>query len=488
MKTKDFNSIITSVKLAENLEKQFGVTVNVGDYDREQLEDIRNKLRTRIFQQEGSAKFNDLLTNETYQKNKAMLELLNTRIKEMLGEQMKQLRDKMDQLTEAKKTKGDGNLANNAKPYDKVTQGDVIAGRLGKDEKGGKKAGKAGKPFQEAAKKMCAKCKKPANMCKCAVEEGYELEEGFDDMEKAKDERHAAEKRAKGTGNFDKKTLTTGELNTRKAPKAEPAPKDTKVKKEKVGVEEGKKHPKDCDCKECMGVYERDEGKHNNGTTAGFKAVAKKAAKEYGSKTAGERVAGAVRNKMKKAGQLEESQFKHNVRFVNESIEFLLQEDEEAKAKTITAAGDIVNDFTGWMQRIGQYQTKAIIELADSIRSEFGAAESEAFKQKVSPALSTSLDTLTQQREALSNAVAELAGEAVPDTPMGMEPNTGMDAGLDQSAPDEMNSQPVGDEFAASDAAAGGDETAGRGLRESAQQRRARRLAEQHSILSKLAR
>jgi hypothetical protein len=38
---------------------------------------------------------------------------------------------------EAKK-KGDGNLANNAKPYDKVTKGDVIAGRLGKDEKGGK--------------------------------------------------------------------------------------------------------------------------------------------------------------------------------------------------------------------------------------------------------------------------------------------------------------------------------------------------------------
>jgi hypothetical protein len=33
----------------------------------------------------------------------------------------------------------DGNLANNAKPYDKVTQGDVVAGRLGKDEQGGKK-------------------------------------------------------------------------------------------------------------------------------------------------------------------------------------------------------------------------------------------------------------------------------------------------------------------------------------------------------------
>ena len=34
--------------------------------------------------------------------------------------------------------KGDGNLANNYPPYDKVTRGDVIAGALGKDQKGGK--------------------------------------------------------------------------------------------------------------------------------------------------------------------------------------------------------------------------------------------------------------------------------------------------------------------------------------------------------------
>jgi hypothetical protein len=37
-----------------------------------------------------------------------------------------------------KRSGNDGNLANNAKPYDKVTQGDVVAGRLGKDEMGGK--------------------------------------------------------------------------------------------------------------------------------------------------------------------------------------------------------------------------------------------------------------------------------------------------------------------------------------------------------------
>ena len=54
-------------------------------------------------------------------------------------------------------------------------------------------------------------------------------------------------------------------------------------------------------------VVEKDEGKHNNGTTTGFKAVEKIAEKEYGSKEAGEKVAGAVRNKMKATGKIEEA-------------------------------------------------------------------------------------------------------------------------------------------------------------------------------------
>jgi hypothetical protein len=181
--------------------------------------------------------------------------------------------------------------------------------------------------------------------------------------------------------------------------------------------------------------------------------------------------------------------FNHNVRFVNESLGYLLSEDEEGKAKAITSAGDMVNDFTSWMQRVGQYQTKTMIELADAIKADFGAAEAEAFKQAVGPALSATLETLTQQREAVSGAVAVLAGEATPDAAMGMEP--GMDAamppepGMDAAAPDEMNPMPAGgDEFGASDAAAGGAEVAGRGMRES---KFARKLAESHSILAKLA-
>lgn len=43
---------------------------------------------------------------------------------------------------EEQKKPNDGNLANNYPPYNKVTRGDVIAGRLGKDEMGGKKKDK----------------------------------------------------------------------------------------------------------------------------------------------------------------------------------------------------------------------------------------------------------------------------------------------------------------------------------------------------------
>jgi len=613
MKTNIFYSKITSSKLQENLEKQFGSRVNLEKYGREQLEDFRNKLRTRIFQQEGSAGVNDLLTNETYQKDKAMLELLNTRIKEMLGEQMKQLRDKMDALNEAKKgvrdikhakkAKGskpdfldldkDGNKAEPMKSAAKSAKVKEGAKKANKDYDGdgkiespkdevwgsrAKAAAKSGKPFKEGFPTVdydkvlnaiaalygddmwdndamqdlandleqagptdreldfiIARGKLPKRLAGMQFSAGDDVQfkEGFPTVDDAK-------KNAQGTAGMktgDSKKSSTGGTITKtatglkhtagknyggqdapKTPDSDAKSKKVKeemkvgdkkksstggtIEKTKTGVkhtagknygaqkqpfdknskdlDEGSMHPKDCDCKECMGMYERDEGKHNNKTT-GFKALAKKA----GGGEKGAKIAGAQRQKMKKAGQLEESQFKHNVRFVNESLHFLLSEDEEGKAKAITAAGDIVNDYTSWMQRVGQYQTKSMIELADAIRADFGAAEAEAFKNAVGPALSATLEVLTQQRETVSNAVAALAGEAVPETPMGQEP--GMEPGLDAAGPDEMNPDMGGDEFGASDAAAGGAETAGREMRESREARRARKLAESHSIISKLA-
>ena len=493
MKTTDFKSTISSAKLIENLEKQFNTRVNLNKYDREQLEDMRNKLRTRIFQQEGAAKFNDLLTNETYQKDKAMLELLNTRIKEMLGEQMQKLRDRMDQLSEGKKSAKPDFLdldkdGNKKEPMKKAAKDAKVKEAVKKDKK--ELEGNAfGKAVRDAKKDGV----QPGEKIKVGGKE-YDVKENFDGDRNADQDTPSK---------FNKKKTSTGTVHTKKSKEfdkdsSDDGKKDTSHLQGMLGnapknatkgrvhkMKEGMKHPKDCDCKECMGTFEgKDEGKPGKN----FAKIAKSAGKRYGSKAASERVAGAVRAKLAKQGKLEESQYKHNVRFVNESLAFLLMEDEEAKAKTITAAGDIVNDYTSWMQRVGQYQTKAIIELADSIRADFGQAEAEAFKQTVAPALSATLETLTQQREAISNAVAALAGGAAPAEPMGTDPmDTGMEPGVDMSAPDDMNPEPAGDEFGASDAAVGGDVTAGREMRESREVRRARKLQEAHSIIARLA-
>jgi len=514
MKTTDFYQPLSSTKLNENIAKQFGGRVNLNKYNRETLEDMRNKLRTRIFQQESQAGVNDLLTNETYQKDQAMLQLLNTRIKEMLGEDIKKLRDKIDQLSEAKKgvkapkytakAKGakpdfldldkDGNKTEpmkSAAKSAKVKEG-AKPDFLDLDKDGNKKEpmkkaakdAKSGKPFQEAMKKKCCCATKGEDSCPV-----HGMKEGSDWKELGKDWSPSAPQPKGHKGQTQGKRYGGGGQKDKPEHDTE-----KKVKESKSCANGHTKMTKGCD--ECMGMWESTGDYSAKKAAAGkdigkpgknFSKIAKDAGQRYGSKAAGERVAGAVLAKMRAKESVEN--FRHNVKFVNESLSYLLQEDEEGKAKTITAASDIVNDYTSWMQRVGQYQTKAIIELADAIKADFGQAEAETFKQSVAPALSATLETLTQQREAISSAVAVLAGEAAPEEPMGMEPDMGADAnaGLDMPPPDDMNTPPqAGDEFGAADAAAG-DGTTGREMRESREQRRARKLAEEHSIISRLA-
>jgi hypothetical protein len=475
MKTHDFTAKISSSKLKENINKMFGLNVNLEKYGREQLEDMRNKLRTRMFQQEGAAGINDLLTNETYQKDKAMLALLNTRIKEMLGEDIKKLRDKMTELSEAKKgvkapkfkihAKGTA-----AKDYDgdgkkESPKAEVMGSRK-------KAAAKAGNPFEESAKPDFLDMDKDGNKkepMKKAVKD-KKVSEKFDPLKHVKNPTPGEKKAAKDvkrSSYADRAAmLKSAEADGRLKNEGFPTVADAKARAEKEKTT-GKFDKKETS----TGTqYTR---KSNTFTDGGDDTDVKKAKKKA---KANESV----------------SNFKHNVRFVNESLNYLLAEDEEGKAKAITAAGDMVNDYTSWMQRVGQYQTKSMIELADAIRADFGAAEAEAFKQAVGPALSATLEVLTQQRESISNAVAVLAGEAAPADPMGAEPgmDQGMDMppepGMDTASPDEMNPPAMGDEFGASDAAAGAG-TPGRGMRESKQERVARKLAESHSIISKLA-
>lgn len=528
MKTTDFSAKLTSTKLKENMNKMFGVNVNFEKYSREQLEDMRNKIRTRVFQLENSSGMTDLLTNETYQKDKAMLALLNTRIKEMLGEDIAKLRDKLAQLDEAKK----GVKAPKYKIHAKGTAAKDYDGdgkvETPKDEVWGsraKAAAKAGKPFGEemevdegskhasrnrgasrpGSKEEADKGVERKREMKAKYQQSKEKDKPVGENRVVKGTRYGGSKQKDDDSSSSNDTPAKGSSEKSAADRAKDkamdkaqsqAGKDWEARGYKRTIVKGKSQSgsKDDDLdeakkkpsagmtkKEKSAVVKKAKAGGDIGKPGkGFKDV-EAAAKKGGAKDPKAVAAAAMWKKQAKEN------FARNVKIVNESLSYLLYENEEEKAKAITAAGDMVNDYTSWMQRVGQFQTKSMIELADSIRQDFGAAESEAFKQAVGPALQATLEVLMAQREAISNAVASLAGEALPPgEQMGAEPAADMapeEPGMEPSEPDMMN-EPTGDEFAASDAAAGAG-TTGREMRES---RIARKLAEGHSIIAKLAR
>jgi len=159
-----------------------------------------------------------------------------------------------------------------------------------------------------------------------------------------------------------------------------------------------------------------------------------------------------------------------------------IKEGAEENAQLVMAAKDMVDKVTGWMEDTASMQTESMLELADAVRDEMGAEQSEQFVNTVKPSLESLYTSLEATREALTGGVAVLTGEQAPDTigadaeEPAMEPSTDDDADTDM--PD------VADDFAASEPASGGEEPADRGKRESFI-RLSRRLAETLSTRSK---
>ena len=448
MQTSEFNKTITAAQLNESMFKKFGTRINFNKYTREQLEDYRNLLRTKISQVEASSNFNDLLTNETYQKDKYVMTVINTKIKEMLGE---------SKLAERKLTRAE------KKKKEEI----VKAIKRDNPEK------RSGKGKSSAYAIATAQAKKTAEGTDMKTVESKKAKPDFLDMDKDGNKKEPMKKAV-----ADKKVKEAEEKRApaKKSERTATLPSGAKVKATKVQGWQSQRADK--------------EAKKDSG----LGEASKKAKKDYDGdgkvETNKDEVWGSRAKAAAKAGKpFKESKviFRRHVAIVNESLRALLREDEEGKAKAITAASDMVNDFTTWMQRVGQYQTKSMIELADAIRAEFGPQESEAFKQAVAPALASTIETLTSQREAISHAVAVLAGEATDMEPMGQDTGMEPDIGGEEIPPAGDDGMNMDDEFGASDAAAGGAETAGREIRESRELARQRRLQEQHSLMRTLS-
>ena len=79
---REFTKPITAKSLNETLAKKYGKKINLEGFTLQQLQDARNKLRTKLSQIEMNESFSSVLENDDYQKSKLMLDVLNAEISE----------------------------------------------------------------------------------------------------------------------------------------------------------------------------------------------------------------------------------------------------------------------------------------------------------------------------------------------------------------------------------------------------------------------
>ena len=379
------NKPLTSAALNETMAKKFGTKIDVDSFTLEQLQDARNKIRTKQFDIETNESFSGLSQNRTYSKNKLFLDVLNAAISER------------------------ADVAEAAKPD-----------FLDMDKDGNKK---------EPMKKAIADKKKKK------VGEGIKLvnPKSGKKIDITKPEGDAEYKKAKAAGDFDDEEVKEGD---------------------------GIYH--DCAKKFEHKVYGECTvlpGEHTlleDGTVTHYDATFVKEGETY-----------IVRNVSVKdmhnvisEGHTHASKSKRK----KAKMESIIREGEEDKAELVMAAKDMVDRLTGWMEDTAEMQTESMLELADAIRDEMGAQQSESFTNAVKPALEQLYAAMESTRVALTGGVGMLTGEGVaPAADMGAE------LPAEEPVPGAEGMEPTvdTDEFAAAAPAAGGEEEAGRERRES---------------------
>ena len=82
MQIRELSKPITSKQLNESLAKKFGYKINLEQFSDVQLEDARNKLRTKLSQLEVNESYDSLHGSQDYQKTRLFLDTVNQEIME----------------------------------------------------------------------------------------------------------------------------------------------------------------------------------------------------------------------------------------------------------------------------------------------------------------------------------------------------------------------------------------------------------------------
>lgn len=415
MKTTDFLKEVTVEDLNKKLYKEHNTTVDLAKYSKEQLEAYSKRIDAKLTQFETSSKFNDSLTNESYQKMQIIKQLVETAINQFIDNPLEAVdeEDLGDDVLEVEATDKD------------------VASDFAEDEKEEPKDDEEESPKQVSSMAIAA------------------LKQMLDDPSKLGLARRAL---MKITDHDKLNTITPQELDAIRGPlekffvpildKGMQGVTRTKPVLKTLGggesVEEGayegyEKMPLKADVMKCIkdGMSEAQVcEKYKKCNPKEMKLMASSCMKEYKSK--------------------------------NESI---IREGEEDKAALVMAAKDMVDRFTAFLEDVAEMSAEGMLELQDQIREELGQEQAEQFATTVGPALEGTIENLKQSREALNSGVGIITGEGAPTDTIGADEPA---PEVDPEAPaEEPMDAPADDEFGASDPAMGGDEPMGREKRES---------------------
>ena len=264
MQIRDINKPVNSKTLNETMAKKYGTKLNVDTFTLEQLQDARNKLRTKLSDIETNESFSGLSQNKTYSKNKLFLDVLNAAISER----------------------------------SEIDEGDIPAGL---------------KAYQD-------------------------------------------KKKGKSSDKEDKKAKT---------------PKDGKMPMDDNGTPDDKSDDKPAFLKK------KNEAVVKEGAV---KAVCKECGDTFGKPTTD------CKNDCNDPTQdcwVKESDYMKESKHIDEGKDIInnyftkLIEGEEDKAELVMASKDMVDRLTGWMEDTAEMQSESMLELADAIRDEMGAAQSQ---------------------------------------------------------------------------------------------------------------
>ena len=107
----------------------------------------------------------------------------------------------------------------------------------------------------------------------------------------------------------------------------------------------------------------------------------------------------------------------------------VVENEEVEKSQVVLAAQDLCDSIQKMLEDVGQMQVKELPALVDSIESEIGANESQAYNDQVSGQLETLSGALKEAFNALKAARDGITGGGVPGAAFGGD--MGMDAGAD---------------------------------------------------------